>query len=80
MKLSFQVHNPHRTQVAETLEHKGKSVRAALDAFEAELQSVGNNGGTLKIRVTGSDEVAAAEELFKADAVVTATFETEASA
>lgn len=80
MKISFTVHNPHRTQVAENIEHKGKTVRAALDGFEAELLPIGSNSGTFKLRVTGSEEAAAAEALFVNDAVVTAEFAGEAKA
>jgi hypothetical protein len=71
MQLSFTVHNPHRVPFAQNVEHKGKTVRAALDAFEVELKSNDGVSGTLKLRITGVDEVAEAEKMFVADAVVT---------
>ena len=80
MNMTFTVHNPHRTQVAQNLEHKGKTVRAALDGFECELMSSDGTSGTLKVRVVGTDEDKAAEALFVVDAAITATFEATAAA
>lgn len=74
LKVSFQVHNPHRSPNAAQVQFKGKQISAVVDTFEVELKALDTTHGGLKLRFTG-DEVAAAEALFVNDAMIEVTFD-----
>lgn len=79
LKVSFQVHNPHRSPNAAQVEFKGKQVSATVDTFEVELKALDTTHGGLKLRFAG-DEIAAAEALFVNDAMIDVTFDAPAAA
>ena len=71
--LGYTVQNPHLTQSAARGVVQGKEMIVTVDAFEVELVSDVPQNGTVKLRFIG-DEIAGAQELFVADAKITAVF------
>ena len=73
MQATYTVQNPHITQSAARAIVQGKEMLATVDAFELQLVAdLASNGG-ITLRFLG-DEIAAAQELFKPDAKIKATF------
>ena len=79
MKVTYTVHNPHRTPSATRAVVNGKEMTATVDALEIELVAQDSTHGGIKLRFIG-DDIAGAEELFKPDAKITATFAAEGAA
>jgi len=76
MQLKFTVQNPGMTQAATRAKVGERDMTVSVEAYECDLVSDDRRHGGLKLRFIG-DEVEAAKEMFKNDAVVTATFAAE---
>jgi hypothetical protein len=73
MQVKFLVHNPHTAPNAHKAVVKGVEMVASVDTFEVELKAQDESHGGLKLRFVG-DDAKAAQELFKNDREVVATF------
>lgn len=71
--VTYTVQNPHITPSAARAIIQGAEMIATVDAFEVELVADVTTNGTVKLRFIG-DAIPAAQELFKVDSKITATF------
>jgi hypothetical protein len=78
IQTSYTVHNPHMTPNATRAVVKGVDMVATVDTFEVELVADDLSHGGIKLRFVGS-EIEGAQDLFVADAKVTATFASAAA-
>jgi hypothetical protein len=73
LQSTYVVQNPHITPSAARAVIQGKEMVATVDAFEVELVADLASHGGIKLRFIG-DEIPAAQELFKVDSKIKATF------
>lgn len=71
--VTYTVQNPHVSPNATRATIKGVEMTATVDAFEVELVADDLSNGGIKLRFIGAD-IAAAQELFKNDTKIKATF------
>src|SRR5690349_2642170 len=73
MDVEFVVHSVAQAQANVQTQVDGETMTAQVPCIEVELATVAERSGTLTLRLVGSG-MAAAKDLFKPDAKITATF------
>ena len=73
MQVKYLVQNPHMTQMSIRADHNGVPLAASVEGLEVSLRAMDSQNGGMTLRFIGSD-AEAAKEMFKNDAIVTATF------
>jgi hypothetical protein len=73
VELEYTVHGASHASAPFRTEHKGMTLSAMTDSLEVELIGVDSRHGSMTLRFIG-EEMAAASELFKTGASITATF------
>lgn len=71
----YTVQNPHITPSSTRANVGGREMAVTVDALEVELVSESPSHGAIKLRFIGN-EIAPAQELFKNDAKIVASFAT----
>jgi hypothetical protein len=73
MKVDFKVHSVARAAANVRTEVDGEPITAQVPCLEVELTTVAERSGTLTLRFVGSS-MEEAKEMFKQDAVISASF------
>lgn len=74
MDVKFGVHNPHQVPIVRQVDIDGETAEAIVNGFEVELQTLDGASGTLKLRFSKKDDIAAAMALFVVDTIVIGSF------